>query len=174
MKQSVRSNQTAKNRFAVIFTAAVLCLGIILQMSLPAAAAGTTCKSLAKAVLDASDGSEKLLKYQTTSADEFGALTISEAAKVSSIVYLCDEKEVYSLCVAKASSNSDASKLLKSLKSYKKRNSSSDYLSDYSSTEQKVFKNALCGKKGKYVWYIALSSDKSVNKKGQTALKKAL
>ena len=88
--------------------------------------------------------------------------------------YLCDEKEVYSLCVAKASSNSDASKLLKSLKSYKKRNSSSDYLSDYSSTEQKVFKNALCGKKGKYVWYIALSSDKSVNKKGQTALKKAL
>lgn len=173
MKNSDRSKKITCNRFAVILTAAVLCLGFIMQMPLTASAAGATCKSLGKAALEASGGSDKL-KYQTTSADEFGAFTISEAAKVSSIVYLCDEKEVYSLCVAKASSSSDASALLKSLKSYKKRNSNSDYLSDYSSTEQKVFKNALCGKKGKYVWYIALSSDKSVNKKGQTALKKEL
>ena len=43
-----------------------------------------------------------------------------------------------------------------------------------SSTEQKVFKNALCGKKGRYVWYIALSHQKAVNTKGQDAIKKKL
>ena len=125
------------------------------------------------AALEATGGSSQL-KYQTTKADEFGGFSISEAEKVASIIYLCDDKEVYSLCVAKASSRANADTLFKSLKAYKKHNSGSDYLSDYSSTEQKVFKNALCGKKGKYVWYIAMSSNKAVNKKGQTALKKQL
>lgn len=164
---------TGWRRIAACLLAAVLCFGLMIQMPVSTYAAGVTCKSLSKAALDGTGGSSKL-KYQTTSADEFAGFTLSEAEKVSSIVYLCDEKEVYSICVAQASSKSKASELLKSLKSYKERNSSSDYLSDYSSTEQKVFKNAICGKKGKYVWYIAMSSSKSVNKKGQTELKKQL
>ena len=49
-----------------------------------------------------------------------------------------------------------------------------NYLSDYSKTEQKVFKNAIYGKKGTFVWYIAMSPSKAVNKKGQAALKKKL
>ena len=73
-----------------------------------------------------------------------------------------------------ASNTSDAKALASVLKNYKKRNCKSDYLSDYSSTEKKVFKNAVYGRKGNYVWYISMSSDKSKNKKGQTALKKKL
>lgn len=160
-------------RPAAFLLAAVLMLSAMLQMPVLANAAEASCKSLSKAVLDTTGGSNKL-KYQTTKADEFGAFTISEAEKVSSIAYLCDEKEVYSICVAKASGKSDAAALLKSLKSYKKRNCGSDYLSDYSSAEQKVFKNAVCGRSGKYIWYIAMSSKKSVNKKGQKALKELL
>ena len=159
-----------KNIFAFLL-AAVLVFGAMLQF--PVTAEAASCKSLGKAALEATGGSSQL-KYQTTKADEFGGFSISEAEKVSSIIYLCDDKEIYSLCVAKASSTANADTLFKSLKAYKKHNSGSDYLSDYSSTEQKVFKNALCGKKGKYVWYIAMSSNKSVNKKGQTALKKQL
>ncbi len=160
-----------KRIFSFLFAAAFLVGAMLKYPVLPDAA--VSCKSLGKAALEATGGSSKL-KYQTTKADEFGGFTISEAKKVSSIVYLCDEKEVYSLCIAKAASKSDANELLKSLKSYKEHNSGSDYLSDYSATEQKVFKNAVCGKKGKYVWYIAMSSSKSVNKEGQTALKKQL
>lgn len=40
-----------------------------------------------------------------------------------------------------------AKKLYNALKKYQKANSKSDYLSDYSKTEQKVFKNAIMGKK---------------------------
>lgn len=166
MKQILR-------KAATFLLAAVLFFGAMLQIPMPANAASASCKSLSKAVLDATGNSSKL-KFQTTEADEFGGFTISEAAKVSSIAYLCDEKEVYSICVAKTSGKSDAAALLKSLKAYKERNCGSDYLSDYSSAEQKVFKNAVCGKSGKYIWYIAMSSKKSVNKKGQTALKKLL
>lgn len=153
--------------------ALILFFGAALQLPMLASAAGASCKSLTKAALDATGGSSKL-KFQTTKTDEFAGFTIAESKKVSSIAYLCDEKEVYSICVAKASSKSDAAELLKSLKAYKERNCGSDYLSDYSSTEQKVFKNAVCGRKGKYIWYIAMSSSKSVNKKGQTELKKNL
>lgn len=153
--------------------AIVLTLGIFLQVPYMVQAAGTDCKSVCKAALDATGGSEKL-KYQSTSANEFGGFTVSEANKAVSTAYLCDEKEVYSICVVKAANKADAKALAKAMKAYKKRNSSSGYLSDYSSTEQKVFKNAVCGKKGKYVWYIAMSDNKSVNKKGQDALKKAL
>lgn len=89
-------------------------------------------------------------------------------------MYLCDAKEVYSICVAMAGNTDDAKSLLKTLKTYKTNNCSSTYLSDYSSTEQKVFKNAVCGRKGNYVWYIAMSPRKSANTKGQKALKSKL
>ncbi len=153
--------------------AIVLTMGIFLQVPSMVQAAGADCKSVCKAALDVTGGSDKL-KYQSTSASEFGGFTVSEASKAVETAYLCDDKEVYSICVVKAANKSGAKALEKAMKSYKKRNSTSGYLSDYSATEQKVFKNALCGRKGKFVWYIAMSDNKSVNKKGQTALKKAL
>lgn len=175
MGKGIKTMESHENavwkKIGVFLLAAALLWGAILKC--PVTAEAASCKSLGKAVLEATGGSSKL-KYQTTKADEFGGFTIAEAEKVSSIVYLCDEKEVYSICVAKAASKTDAEQLYKSLKSYKEHNSGSDYLNDYSATEQKVFKNAVCGKKGKYVWYIAMSSSKSVNKKGQTELKKQL
>lgn len=131
-----------------------------------------TCKFFCGAVLKTAGGAKKL-KYSSTSAIDFGALSASERSKVKSIQYICDAKEVYSLCVMRAKNTAGAKKLVKSLKKYKKNNCSSGYLSDYSRTERKVFKNAIYGRKGKYVWYIALSPKKAKNQKGQTAIKRS-
>lgn len=171
-----KANRTGKlrgRRMAAFFVALALLAGVFQTPVLTQAAGGTTCKSLAKAALDETGGSSKL-KYQTTKKDGFSGFTVSDSKKVSSLVYLCDEKEVYAICVVKATSKANASKLLAGMKSFQKQNSGSDYLSDYSDEEQKVFKNAVCGKKGKYVWYIAMSTKKSVNKKGQTGIKEQL
>lgn len=160
-------------RAAAFLTALALFAGVLQMPVLTQAASKTTCKSLCKAALDETGGSSKL-KYQTTKKDGFSGFRVSDSKKVSSLVYLCDEKEVYAICVVKATSKSNASKLLESMKTFREQNSGSDYLSDYSASEQKVFKNAVCGKKGKYVWYIAMSEKKSVNKKGQTKIKELL
>lgn len=146
----------------VIYAPAKVCLQ---------AKSAVTCKSICSAVLKTTGGAKKL-KYTSTSALDFGALSASERSKVKSIQYICDAREVYSLCVIQAKSTAGAKKLAKCLKKYKKNNCSSDYLSDYSKTERKVFKNSVYGRKGKYVWYIALSPKKEKNKKGQTALKR--
>ncbi len=152
---------------------ALACCVLALVQAPVTADAKVTVKSLCKAALDATGGSSQLTS-QTTKAGDCPIFTIAQSKKIDSIAYLCDDKEIYSICVVKAAKKSDASGLLKSVQAYKKNNSSSDYLSDYSKTEQKVFKNAVCGKKGQYVWYIAMSSEKAVNKKGQDALKKQL
>ena len=121
------------------------------------------CKSLCSAALKA-----------TKSALDFGALSSAARKKVKTMQYVFDAKEAYSLCVMQAKNASQAKSLLGTLKSYKKRNCKSDYLSDYTAAEKQVFQNAVCGQKGKYVWYIAMSPKKDVNMKGQTALKKKL
>ena len=105
---------------------------------------------------------------------DFGALSSSARNKVKSMQYVFDAKEVYSLCVMEAKNSAAAKSLLQTLQKYKKRNSGSDYLSDYSSEEQKVFQNAVCAKKKNYVWYIAMSPDKKKNSKGQKALTKKI
>lgn len=132
-----------------------------------------TCKSLFSAALKKTGGSKKL-KYASTSAMDFGAFSHSDRDKVESIQYAYDKKEVYSLCVVKAKDTDKAKSLLKTLKSYKANNNKSDYLSDYTSSEKKVFKNAICGRKGVYVWYIAMSTKKATNQKGQSAIKNEL
>lgn len=128
------------------------------------------CKSLCSAALKATGGSQ-YLKYKSTSAIDFGALSYSARNKVKAIQYVCDSKEVYSLCVMQASNKSGAKTLHKQLKKYIKNNKNSMYLSDYSSSEQKVFKNAVCGRKGSVVWYIAMSAGRAENIKGQKAIK---
>ncbi len=174
MERRTKNRETGRKRWRnriALFLAAIVAAALL--QPLQVWAAGTGCKELCMAALKAAGGAENL-KYQSEHADDFGGFSASDREKVSSIMYVCDEKEAYSLCVARASSKSGAADLLKSLKAYKSNNSNSGYLSDYSKTEQKVFKNAICGKKGKYVWYIAMSTGKSANKKGQTALKKKL
>lgn len=153
-----------------------LCLMVSVWMSALQAqpiCAGVSCKALCGAALKAAGGSSHL-KYKSEDAMDFGGFSVSERKKVSSVMYLCDSKEVYSICVAGAKNKGDAAALYKALKKYKSNNVKSDYLSDYSSSEQKVFQNAVCGKQGNYVWYIALSANKSDNKKGQSAIKKKL
>lgn len=131
------------------------------------------CKSLCGVALKATGGSEKL-KYSSSLAIDFGGLSASARNKVKNISYVCDAKEVYSLCVMETNRSKDAKTVVKALQKYKKNNTYSDYLSDYSSEEKKVFRNAICGKQGRYVWYIAMSPKKSQNTKGQKALKKKI
>ncbi len=160
-----------KRLMGVLMTAVML-MGTIFSDSTEVSAA-VTCKSLCGAALTATGGSENL-KYKSSSALDFGGLSGSDRSKVKSIQYVCDAKEVYSLCVMEAGTAAQAKKLLKALKKYKKNNNSSDYLSDYTAPERKVFKSAVCGRKGKYAWYIAMSTSKSKNKKGQSAIKKKI
>lgn len=152
-------------------------VGFLFVSSMPQISAETkkavACKSLCGAVLKVTGGMGHL-KYQSVSAYDFGALSVVEMKKVKNISYLCDAKEVYSLCVMQAKNVSDAKKLQKQIKKYKKNNSKSSYLSDYSSDEQNVFKNAVCGRKGQFVWYIAMSAEEKVNTKGQEAILKKL
>lgn len=146
--------------------------GILPQMAAEAKVQ-PSCKALCSAALKAIGGDGKL-KYTSTSAIDFGGLSASARDKVKNIQYICDAKEVYSLCLIEAGNTANAKAVLKALKKYKKNNCSSNYLSDYSSTEKKVFRNAVCGRKGKFVWYIAMSPKKAKNNKGQAAIKKKM
>lgn len=162
---------TRRKIIGIVLTLA-LCVGL-LPRTYAEAKGEVTCKSLCATALKATGGGKKL-KYQSTMPIDFGALTYSARKKVKKMQYICDAKEVYSLCVIQAKNTKDAKSLVNTLKKYKKRNCKSNYLSDYSATERKVLKNAVYGRKGNYVWYIAMSSKKKSNNKGQTALKKKL
>lgn len=162
-------NGRLKKLFSFILVLAFVA-GIIPQGKVQAA---VSCKSLCGTVLKATGGS-RYLKYSSASALDFGGFSAVDRAKVKKIQYVCDDKEAYSLCIVQANNSSNAKSLLKSLQKYKKNNCTGGYLSDYTAAEQKVFKSALCGRKGAYVWYIAMSPKKEINKKGQNALKKAL
>lgn len=154
-----------------------LCLAVLLLAgtwgSVARVQAKAGVKDLCKAAMKATGNTGKL-KYKSDTADSFPGFTVSDRKKVSSIIYVCDAREVYSICVVQAGSASDAKALLGELNQYKKQNSNSGYLKDYSKEEQGVLKNALCGKKGKTIWYIAMSGKTSVNKKGQKAIRRKL
>lgn len=157
----------------VCFVFVLVLLAMVLPQNAVSAKTEVNCKTLCGAALKATGGGKKL-KYTSTSAIDFGGLSASVRDKVKNIQYICDAKEVYSLCLIETENTANAKAVLKALKKYKKNNCSSNYLSDYSSAEKKVFKNAVCGKKGKFVWYIAMSPKKAKNNKGQKAIKKNL
>ena len=159
-------------RFICVVMAVMILVGGVFECDVYAKSS-VSCKTLCSAVLKATGRSSKL-KYASKSALDFGALSASDRSKVKNIQYVCDAKEVYSLCVMEAKSASNAQKLYNAMKKYKNNNCSSDYLSDYSASERMVFKNAVYGRKGKFVWYISMSAKKADNIKGQTALKKKL
>ena len=150
---------------------AAIMVACTLPQALAQAKSEPACKALCAAGLKATGGIKKL-KYKSNATMDFGALSSSDRKKVREMQYVFDAKEVYSLCVIKAKNVSAAKSLFGTLKKYKQSNCKSNYLSDYSSAEKKVFQNAVCGKKGKYVWYIAMSPSKKSNNKGQTAIKK--
>lgn len=172
--RGIQKSYETKRKFS-IRTAALLLAVIVWAGALQGqtARAENQCKSLCAAALKATGGSSHL-KYKSDHAMDFGGFSVSDRKKVASIMYICDSKEVYSICVVKAKDAASAGHLYKTMKKYQSGNSRSDYLGDYSASEQKVFQNAICGKKGTYVWYIAMSVKKSDNKKGQSAIKKKL
>lgn len=160
-------------KIIAILLVIALCNSISMGITAEAKENNVTCKSLCGVALKATGGSEKL-KYTSNMAIDFGGLSASARNKVKEISYVCDAKEVYSLCVMRTGRSKDTKTVVKALQKYKKNNTHSDYLSDYSSDEKKVFQNAICGKQGCYVWYIAMSPKKSQNTKGQKALKKKI
>lgn len=154
---------------AVMVSLCIMCKNSNAQ----AAEDNVSCSSLCAGALKVTGNTDKI-KFKSEAALDFGALSSSDRKRVSSIFYVCDKKEVYSIAVIGTGSTKDARALYKSLKAYKKSNSTSDYLSDYTRSEQKVFKNAVIGKKGSYVWYIAMSGKKSNNTKGSKAIRKSI
>ncbi|MDE7313919.1 MAG: hypothetical protein K2N87_20235 [Eubacterium sp.] len=140
MKRIHRNETKGWNRIRKIACCllAFACCVLALAQAPITADAKASAKSLCKAALDATGGSSRL-KFQTAKAGDCPIFTIAQSKKISSIAYLCDEKEIYSICVVKAADKSDVSSLLASIKTYKRNNSNSDYLSDYTKTEQKVF-----------------------------------
>jgi len=172
--QLKREDMKKEVRFlSAVLVISALLVGLLIQLPVCVQAKSVSCKSLCRAALLKTGGADNL-KYQSEKASDFGGFSVSEREKVSSILYACDEAEVYSICVVKAASRSDAADVLKYFKAYKTRNTGSSYLQDYSSAQQDVFKNAVCGRKGKYAWYIAMSTSKSDNKNGQKAIKKKI
>ena len=151
----------------------VLAAGMAFRVPVQAVAAEKTCKELCQTVLEVTGNGDKI-EYQSSNAGDFAGFTVSDRSRVASVMYLYDAKQVYSICVIKASGKAGAKQLLKSVKTYRASNRNSNYLSDYSEDEQKVFQSAVSGRKGKYVWYIAMSATKADSKKAQSALKKAI
>ncbi|MCM1246325.1 MAG: hypothetical protein NC293_11855, partial [Roseburia sp.] len=64
------------------------------------ASAKTGCQSACAAALKAAGNSSKI-KYKSTTPMDFGGFSASAQKKAVSFMYICDAKEVYSICVAK-------------------------------------------------------------------------
>lgn len=91
--------------------------------------------------------------------------------KVSSMYYMTNG-DAFEVCVAKAKTTNYAKKICKNFAKHKKMKYSIRY--DYPLEEVKVIKNTVYGRKGKYVWYISMSTSKKKNKAGEAAIKKSL
>lgn len=135
------------------------------------ASAADTVKSACAAALKATGNKDKV-KYQSTSAD-FDGIPYKLSEKLSAIFFITNDNGVYNICVTRAKTKGIAKELYQSFASYKKQMVKNPYLNDYSKAEQSVIKNAVYGKKGKFVWYISMSSKKK-NLEGEEALKKTL
>lgn len=137
------------------------------------AKASSTLKKACAAVAKKT-GNAKKLKFKTSTPSDFDAISFRYDKKVSAMYYVADDKTVYNICVAKAKTTAYAKKIYKAFASYKQSRLKNEYFkTDYTKTEQKIMKNAIYGRKGKYVWYISMSSLKK-NKAGESALKKKL
>lgn len=119
-------------------------------------------------------GNLKKLTFKTSTPSDFDAISFRHNKKIQSMYYVSDDKTVYNVCVAKAKTTADAKKVYKAFADYKKARLNNEYFkTDYTEAEQKIMKNAIYGRQGKYVWYISMSSVKK-NQAGEKALKKEL
>ncbi|MBR1740590.1 MAG: hypothetical protein IJ733_01725 [Lachnospiraceae bacterium] len=129
----------------------------------------TACATALKAT-----GNAKKLTYKTSTPSDFDAISFRHDRKVSAIYYVTSDNTVYNVCVAKAKTTANAKTLYQAFAAYKKDRLASEYFkADFTKTEQNVMRNAIYGRKGKYVWYISMSSKKK-NQAGEKALKKKL
>lgn len=152
---------------------AVALMGFLPQNTAVAKGGKKSCKSLCSAVVKKTGGAGKL-KYTSRKASDFGALSFREKSKVKKMQYSHDKKEVYGVCIIEAKKAAGAKSLYTAVKKYVEKNCDSNNLKNFTLEEQSVLTNAIYGRKGKYVWYIAMSDQKEKNGKGEKALKKKL
>jgi hypothetical protein len=141
--------------------------------SVVSVSAASKVKNACAAALKATGNADKL-GYKSSTPTDFDAISYKHNKKVSSMYFVTSDNTAYIICVAKAKSTNNASELLKAFQTYKYNQIHGTYFkTDYTKAEQNVLKNAIYGKKGKYVWYISMSSKKK-NLAGEKALKKKI
>ena len=156
---------------------AVLLAGMVLFQCInpgrAEAAAADQVKNACAAALKATGNKDKV-KYQSASGADFDGIPMNLEKKLSAVFLVMDDKAVYNICVANAKTVKTAKSLYKAFAAYKKQRVADNYFkTDFSKTEQNIIKSAIYGRKGKFVWYISMSS-KANNLKGEAALKKKL
>ncbi len=155
----------------------VICMVIVLAVffwgSSESVLAASKAKNACAVVLKNSENVDKI-KYQSTNAADFEAIPYKYRKKVSDMYYVTSDNGVYNVCVVKAKTTKIAKKLVKEFQTYKNNQINGLYFeSDYTEDEQTIMKDAVYGRKGKYVWYISMDS-KSINAKNVKNLKKKL
>ncbi|MDD7403572.1 MAG: hypothetical protein SO170_07645 [Butyribacter sp.] len=136
-------------------------------------AAGSKEKAMCAAALKRT-GNAKKLNYKSTTPYEFDAISYKHQKKVKSMYFVTSDNTAYVICVAKAKTTKQAKALYSAFGKYKYNKMHDTYFKkDYKKSEQSVIKNAVYGRKGAYVWYIAMSSKKK-NLAGQAAIKKKI
>lgn len=119
-------------------------------------------------------GNAKKLGYKSTVPTDFDAISYKYNKIVKSMFFVTSDNTAYIICVAEAKSVNNAKTLYKAFAKYKKNQLTGTYFkTDYTKAEQKILKSAIYGRKGKYVWYISMSSKKK-NLKGEKAIIKVL
>lgn len=126
------------------------------------------------AAVKAAGNAEKLAYKSATPAD-FEAVSYKHKKRVASCFFVTSDNSVYNVFIAKAKSVNDAKKLDKAFSEYKENQITGIYFNtDYTKTEQNVMKNAVYGRKGKYVWYISMSHKAKNNIAGEKALRQKI
>ncbi len=160
-------------KIIAVFMAAVMLFTFTGGSKADAAGAADKVKNACAAALKAA-GNKNKVKYTSAKAEEFDGISYKCEKKVEAVFIVMSENAAYSICVAQSKTVKDAKALYKSFADYKKSRINNDYFkTDYTKEEQSVMKNAIYGRKGKFTWYISMSS-KNKNIAGQTALKKKL
>ncbi|MBR1743831.1 MAG: hypothetical protein IJ733_18620 [Lachnospiraceae bacterium] len=161
-----------KKMIAILLMMAILFTSIG-KTRAEAANAASKVKNACSAALKAT-GNAKKIKYKSTTPSDFDAISYKYNKKVSAMFFVTSDNTVYNICVAQGKSANDAKTLYKAFAQYKENQIHGLYFdTDFSKAEQNVMKNAIYGRKGKFVWYISMSSKKK-NLAGETALKKKI
>ena len=152
---------------------AVLVFTLLFSLTTVKTMAASKAKNACAAALKVTKNIDKI-QYQSTSAQDFEGIPFNYKNKVTDMYFVTSDNGVYNVCIAKAKTTKVAKKLNTAFKKFKNNQINGLYFeSDYSKEEQTIMKNAVYGRKGKFVWYVSMS-DKKTNMSAVKKLKKKL